>query len=100
MLQRAGKAGKLSVPEMDMCLSPALPLADELPSFGAAQQKKGFQKAWRPKRSPTPRGPDLAIASFSGAAHQLYGMLIGPFMLFEWAEPCLELPYGKLPRSA
>ena len=76
MLQRAAKAGKLSVPEMDMCLSPALPLADELPSFGAAQQNKGFQKARRPKRPPTPRGPDPARASFSGAARPLYSMLM------------------------
>ena len=56
---------------MEVCLSPALPLPEGPPSFGSSLPNKGFQKARRPKRPPTPRGAPAFRASFSGMAHSV-----------------------------
>ena len=67
MCQVAPAAAKRSLPDMEVCLSPALPQPDGLPSFGSTLPNKGLQKARRPKKPPTPRGTPALRASFSGA---------------------------------
>lgn len=66
MCQVAPAAAKRSLPDMEVCLSPALPPADGPPSFGSTLPNKGLHKARRPKKPPTPRGTPALRASFSG----------------------------------
>lgn len=71
VLQVKPLLAKGSIPDVEVCLSPALPLPEGPPSFGSSLPNKGFQKARRPKRPPTPRGAPAFRASLSGMAHSV-----------------------------
>ena len=61
---------------MEVCLSPAVPLSEGLPSFGSTLPNKGLQKARRPKKPPTPRGVPAIRSSFSGVLFLSFSKLV------------------------